>query len=295
MSTPIKRGLIERQGLVAAELSEIKHLAHLCNQHEGLDMKLVWSLLRERPTDQVNDFLYYADDQLVGFLALFTFNSYEAEVSGMVHPAYRQRGIFSTLFETARQRCGSRGLSTLLLIVEQASPAGQTFVRHLSTTYDHSEYKMVLQEACLPDLLNEHLHLRAARLQDTSALRRITARAFNMPENEVDWYTEQALSQPSRRRYYVGEIDGDVIGKIDVNLSEDAGFLFGFAVLPEHQGLGYGRQMLAFTVQQLQSLGRQHISLEVATENKQALSLYHSCGFQETCSYDFYRFPLTHE
>src|SRR5579859_102514 len=159
MSTPIKRGLIERQGLVAAELSEIKHLAHLCNQHEGLDMKLVWSLLRERPTDQVNDFLYYADDQLVGFLALFTFNSYEAEVSGMVHPAYRQRGIFSTLFETARQRCGSRGLSTLLLIVEQASPAGQTFVRHLSTTYDHSEYKMVLQEACLPDLLNEHLHL----------------------------------------------------------------------------------------------------------------------------------------
>lgn len=294
MSFPIKHGLIERRGLDATEISEIKLLAQLCNQHEELDLKLNWNILHDRPVDQLNDFLYYADGQLVGFLALFSFNSQEGEISGMVHPAYRQRGIFSALFEAARQECRSRGLPTLLLIVEQASPAGQAFARHLSTTYDHSEYKMVLEEPRLPNTLRQRLQFRTARPEDIHALSRITAQAFKMPEDEANWYTESALSQPNRR-YYVGDVDGVIIGKIDVSLSEESGSIFGFAVLPEHQGQGYGRQILARTVQEIFSSGQQNIWLEVSTENKQALSLYQSCGFKETGSYDYYRFPLKNE
>jgi ribosomal protein S18 acetylase RimI-like enzyme len=115
-----------------------------------------------------------------------------------------------------------------------------------------------------------------------------------MPEDEANWYTESALSQPNRR-YYVGDVDGVIIGKIDVSLSEESGSIFGFAVLPEHQGQGYGRQILARTVQEIFSSGQQNIWLEVSTENKQALSLYQSCGFKETGSYDYYRFPLKNE
>ena len=293
MSAPLQHGLIERRGLLAPEIREIRLLAHLCNQHEGLDIKVVWSLLRDRPADQLNDFLYYADGHLVGFLALFIFNAHEAEVSGMVHPAYRRRGIFRALLEAARQECRRRGLSTLLLIVEHASSTGQTLARHLSTSYDHSEYKMVLQEPRWPAPKAERLHLRAARPEDAPTLARITAQAFNLPENEVDWYTEQAFSDPDHRRYYVGETEDGVIGKIDIDLSEEGAFLFGFAVLPEQQGQGYGRQMLARTVQQIQSGGQQNICLEVDTDNIQALTLYHSCGFQETGSYDYYRFPTS--
>lgn len=293
MSAPLKDGLIERRGLLAREIREIRRLAHLCNQHEGLDIKVVWSLLRDRPADQLNDFLYYADGELVGFLALFIFNAHEAEVSGMVHPAYRRRGIFSALFGAARQECRRRGLSTLLLIVEHASSAGQRFARHLPASYDQSEYKMVLQEPRWPTPKAERLHLRAARPEDAPTLAHITAQAFNIPENEVDWYTEQAFSEPDHRRYYVGETEDGVIGKIDIDLSEEGAFLFGFAVLPDQQGQGYGRQLLVRTVQQLQSGGQQNICLEVDTDNIQALSLYHSCGFQETSSYDYYRFPTS--
>jgi len=294
MPFPIKHGLIERRGLDATEISEIKLLAQLCNQHEELDLKLNWTILHDRPVDQLNDFLYYADGQLVGFLALFSFNSQEGEISGMVHPAYRQRGIFRALFEAARQECRRRGLSTLLLIVEQASPAGQAFARRLSTTYDHSEYKMVLEEPRLPTTLSQRLQFRTARPEDTHALSRITAQAFNIPEDEVNWYTESALSQLNRR-YYVGDVDGVIIGKIDVSLSDESGSILGFAVLPEHQGQGYGRQILARTVQEIFSSGQQNIWLEVSTENKQALSLYQSCGFKETGSYDYYRFSLKNE
>jgi ribosomal protein S18 acetylase RimI-like enzyme len=291
MSSTSKQGLIERRGLDTNELSEIKQLAQLCNQHNGLDLKLNWNILRNRPSNQLNDFLYYADGQLVGFLALFSFNSQEGEISGMVHPSYRRRGIFSALFAAARLEASRRGLPTLLLIVEQASPAGQAFARALPITYDHSEYKMVQEEPRLPDTHSERLQFRAARPEDTPIMSHITAQAFNIPEDEVNWYSEESLSQPNYR-YYVGSLDGTVIGKIDIHLSEESALILGFAVLPEYRGQGYGRQMLARTIQEILNSGRHHIWLEVVTENKRALSLYQSCGFKETGGYDYYRLQL---
>lgn len=291
MSFSSKQGLVPCRGLSATELDEVAQLAQICNQQDGLDLKLNWSVLRHRPADQLNDFLYYADDQLVGFLPLFAFNSQEGEISGMVHPNYRRRGIFRTLFEAACQESRSRNLPSLLLIVEHASPAGQLFARSLPITYDHSEHKMVLEEARLPRSLNERLHVRAALPQDLPIMSSITAQAFHMPQDDVSWYTEEALSNP-QRFYYVGEVDGAVIGKIDVSLSEGTALIYGFAVSPEYQGQGYGRQMLAYTVRQLQSSGEQNIWLEVSTDNAHALSLYQSCGFKETGSYDYYRFAL---
>jgi len=290
MSFTYKQGLVRCQGLDASELAEIKQLAELCNQHEGLDLKLNWSTLRSRPVDTVNDFLFYADGQLVGFLPLFSFNAQEGEISGMVHPAYRRRGIFTQLFEAARQESVSRGLSTLLLIVEQASPAGQAFAKGLSTTYDHSEYKMVLGEPQLSAVLSERLLFRVARSADLPLLSRITAQAFAMPDDAIN-YTDQLLGQPNQY-YYVGEIDGVVIGKIDVFLTDEAALILGFVVVPELRGQGYGRQILTHTVQELVNMGRQNVWLEVLTENRRALSLYQSCGFNETGSYDYYRLLL---
>jgi len=291
MSSTSKQGLIERRGLDTNELSEIKQLAQLCNQHDGLDLKLNWNILRDRPSDQLNDFLYYTDGQLVGFLALFSFNAQEGEISGMVHPTYRRRGIFSALFAAVRQEASRRGLPTLLLIVEQASPAGQAFARTLPITYDHSEYKMVLEEPRLPDIHSARLQFRPAHPEDTPIMSHITAQAFNIPEDEVNWYSAESLSQPGYL-YYVGDLDGTVIGKIDVHLSEESALILGFAILPQYRGQGYGRQMLARTIQEILNSGRHHIWLEVVTDNKRALSLYQSCGFKETGGYDYYRLQL---
>ena len=86
MSTEHIQGLVKRQGLTQADLVEIRQLAQHCNVYEGLDLKLNWSILEQRPTDQTSDFLFYENGELVGFLPLFNFNTTEAEISGMVHP-----------------------------------------------------------------------------------------------------------------------------------------------------------------------------------------------------------------
>lgn len=288
MSTNKQQGLVKKQGLIPTELAEIKLLADICNAHEGLDLKLNWSILEQREQDQTNDFLYYKDGSLVGFLPFFSFNTTEAEISGMVHPNYRRQGIYTALYREARTEAQQRGLSKILLIVEPTSPAGQAFARSLGASYDHSEYKMVLEEPRTPTRVEERLHFRVATPDDLPTLTHITALVFDLPANDVDWYTLDRLEQADHG-FYVGELDGVVIGKIDVSYSVHGGHIYGFGVLPEYQGRGYGRQILACTIQEILAKGQQHITLEVSVTNKNALTLYQSCGFRETGSYDYYQ------
>src|SRR5438105_4219225 len=75
MTDDRKHGFSKKQGLTQTEFTEIEVLAALCNRYEGLELKLNWNILRNRPTHETNDFLYYDNGQLVGYLALFSFNS----------------------------------------------------------------------------------------------------------------------------------------------------------------------------------------------------------------------------
>src|SRR6266851_1863059 len=86
MVTDRKQGLVKQCGLSRARVAEIEQLALLCNRYEHLDMKLNWDILYSRPSDETNDFLYYDNGLLTGYLALSSFNANEGELSGMVHP-----------------------------------------------------------------------------------------------------------------------------------------------------------------------------------------------------------------
>src|SRR5947209_18831686 len=115
-----KHGFNKKQGLTQTEFTEIEVLAALCNRYEELELKLNWNILRHRPTHETNDFLYYDNGQLVGYLALFSFNAKEAEISGMVHPDYRHRGIFTKLLSAASDEWQHSRVPKLLLVVEDA-------------------------------------------------------------------------------------------------------------------------------------------------------------------------------
>lgn len=287
MSIEKQQGLVKSLGLTQDALADIERLATLCNKHDKSDLRLNWKTLRSRPQNEVNDFLYYENDILVGYIALFSFNPREAETSGMVHPGYRRKGIFTRLFKAAEEECQQRGIPQLLLIVGHTYKAGQAFAKALGARTHHSEHKMELKEPRLPAKFDGRLHFRPAKLEDAAVLAHITEVSFDMSEGEVDWYSEQALQDPLHR-YYVALLDDVYIGKIDVSLSEHEAFILGFGVLPAYRGRGYGRQILAKTVQEILALGQRRVILEVATDNKRALSLYQSCGFRETASYDYY-------
>ena len=78
------------------------------------------------------------------------------------------------------------------------------------------------------------------------------------------------------------------IGALNLTIDESGSGIYGFGVLPEYRGRGYGRQILARAIEYAQAVERPPIFLEVAPENDAALGLYTSVGFRETHRYDYF-------
>ena len=146
----------------------------------------------------------------------------------MVHPQYRRKGIFRTLFEAARAECQSRGIPRLLLVVEQQSKSGHAFVASVKPLYDHTTHKMVLGEVHVVAYNDQHLHFRPATIEDVPALKHINIRAFGEGEDDTgDWYAAEAISS-GLRRFYVAELDGVIIGKLDVAFADTTATIYSF-------------------------------------------------------------------
>src|SRR5450755_4976992 len=109
MSDDTKHGLITKQNLIPGEIAEISQLINVCNAHDGLRMRIGLEMLRERSGDETNDFLYYADGQLVGYLEADSYGGKEKELTGMVHPDFRRQSIFTTLYTAAEEEMRQRG------------------------------------------------------------------------------------------------------------------------------------------------------------------------------------------
>ncbi len=278
-------------GLNDTQLAHIRQLEKVCNQFEGLTMKLNWNSLQHRPSDEINDFLYYEGDKLVGYLALYSFNKKEAEVSAMSHPDHRRRGIFKQLLATARSELRKRTIPEFLFICERVSASGRQCMQAIGARYEFSEYKMSLKEAIRPAVTSADLRLSPALPEDIASMAHMEAICFEMPLAETKHRLERNLSDPGRR-LLIAIVGGERIGKIHILQAETETYISAFCVLPAHQKKGYGTTILSRTVEQLVDEDHQNISLEVATNNEHALLLYQQCGFQVTTAYDYYRLAV---
>ena len=74
-------------------------------------------------------------------------------------------------------------------------------------------------------------------------------------------------------------------------MEQDIG-IYGFVVVPDYRGRGYGRQMLEETIRTIRSVSQKRITLEVDTTNTNAMGLYLSVGFDVETTYNYYAINL---
>jgi len=277
--------------LSTQQVSQVRALVDSCEERDGYSMeaRLDIGTLETRPEGSVSDVLWYESGQLVGFAGMNNYSDpSEVEAIILVHPEFRRRGIGRRMARVVVRECQNRGVRRLLIVVPQESREGAGFARMMGTRHSHSEYTMDLDVSRIPPFepIHDAVELRPAGAEDVPIMATIVASAFAEPVGEE----EQALvrlMKDSTRITYLATQDGRPVGVIQSAVSEGRAFIVHFAVRPDMQGRGIGRQMLMAIVRGLQNSGGKWITIEVETENQNALSLYQRCGFVTVNATDY--------
>jgi GNAT superfamily N-acetyltransferase len=281
-----RTGLETKRVLDDSDLDQIRQLVEVCNRADDLSVKFNWEMMSHRDPAHVNDFCYYHDGHLVGYMPLDAFGD-EFEITGLVQPSHRRQGIFRRLFEAARQEARHRQAKQLLLVNYRASASGTAMVKRLGLAYHFSEYRMEADAATIPPLPVSQIGLEEVTEANVGELSRLLAINFEATE----WNSAPSLLKEltrDGRRYYLARLDRDVIGHVGVLTGAGNVYIRAVGILPDWRRQGYGRQLLATILQKLLSEGHTQFELDVATENSNALTLYQACGFRETTVYDYY-------
>lgn len=301
-----------REILDEEDYKNIHQLQERCIQHDKtalkleLDYKLGVSQGNHSGVKGINEFMYYDGDQLIGYIGICNFGG-PWEVNGMVDPDYRRQGVFTKLYELVLDEWNRKKSGSMLLLSDRNSESGQAFIAGTGAQYKHTEYEMFLgkNEPNLAQEQFEGLSFRKAVNADAKEIARQNAIYFHdetavesaeeldsmeRPEGNEEQNTMILPEEEEKRGMtcYLVEKDGEIIGKVNLQLAAKLGAIFGLGVLPEHRRKGFGRALLLMAIEKLKQASAKEIMLQVAAENANALNLYKSCGFVETSTMDYF-------
>ena len=244
----------------------------------------------------INEFMAFDGDRLIGYLGVSCFGSagMPPEAMGMVHPDCRRQGVFRVLHQMAASEWRRRGIKSALLLCDERSPSGQEYIKTSGAARHHAEYEMYLRnEAAFEAWPEGGVALRKATNSDAVEVARQNAIYFG--EEAGSGESEPLLPEAEEQRgmtIYLAEAGGAVVGKAHLQLINGLGGIFGLGVLPEWRGKGLGRGILLESVRHLRAAGAEEVMLQVATDNRNALRLYESCGFETTSTMEYFELAL---
>lgn len=297
MSLEQLQGLVKKRTLTAQDVTMINQLTEVCERYEQLHMRIDSMMLQYRSGYVTNDFLYYADGLLVGYLAVDDRGSQQNEVVGMVHPDYRQRGIFRMLLDAAVKEGRARNVQQFVLVNEQSSRSGYAFLHATGAVLSESEHEMFLMRMPRRETFDERLIVHKAEQLDIDALVEVQSQSFDDPEDSTRARIEQCIQHPDQAYFLAVLGDPEVgchepVGSFRLDSTDTFVGIYAFGVRPDYQGRGYGRQILEDAIHIIRASSQKAIMLDVDVENSRALHLYRSCGFEIRTTYNYYVLEL---
>jgi ribosomal protein S18 acetylase RimI-like enzyme len=282
-----------KENLDKSDYEDINKLQKYCLEIDKTTLKLEIDYKLSRGSgekdiiDNINEFMYFNNNELIGYIGICHFGGDTLEVNGMVHPEFRRIGIFNRLFLLVKEEWAKRKVQNMLILSDNNSISGQKFIRSTGACHDHSEYEMFLRNKPEKEILINNVILRKANNKDAKEIAYQNSIYFDIE------YKEEDIKMPEEEEKhgtinYMAEVDNKIIGKVNLEVSNGVGGIFGLGVLPDYRGRGYGREILVLAIEQLKAGSPKEIMLQVAAKNSNALNLYKSCGFVETSTMDYY-------
>lgn len=269
--------------LNAEQLEQLESLRAVCKKTDGSTPNLYTHILSQ-PRAFPASLLYYEQQQLTGFLGAYFFYDDAVEVSVLVHPLYRRRGIARQLIQTILPLIQSQNYNKLIF----SSPAqlNNVWLFSMGFSYQHSEYYMERDD--LNPLLDykQSLTFRTATIDDLSLLYSLDEECF--PDKQSDSFERfQHIIDGREYQIILAYQNNKAIGKAHLRWLSNGATLSDIAILPTKQGQGLGTLLITHCINLALSEGKPHLNLDVETHNERALKLYTRLGFltKNACDY----------
>lgn len=275
------------------DYEDINNLQKLCLQRDKTTLKLELDYKLRRAEDKkeninsLNEFMYYNDNLLIGYIGICHYGGKAIEVNGMVHPEFRRRGIFRKLYSLVKDEWVKRQSQEMLLLSDNNSIPGLEFIKCTEANYKNSEYEMFLRDFSKKNIELHNVILRKATNHDVQEIAKQNSIYSDFEYNEEDIVLPEE-EEKHGSMILIAEFNHNIIGKVHLELSNGIGGIYGFGVLPEYRRKGFGRQILTRAIEILVEKDSKEIMLQVLAKNKKALDLYKSCGFEVTSTMDYY-------
>lgn len=274
--------------LTETQLKQVHEIEQVCRSFDNTKGSI--SLAQELNFYKEMNCLYMAYDgeALIGVLAVFAPIKDEAEISALIQPKCRRKGLFTRLLSEALVELKRFGIKELYFVHDTGSAAGKGMIERWGIDPDHSEYLLVYDEDFNIGQCKTNLHIKQTGQEDLAEMTKLSLGVFG--GNEEEWIRlHQKSLDSSNILCYIPYCQGKQIGIGSVNITEQGLFIFGFGILPTHRRKGYGRAFLSSMVDELQSKFDDGILLEVDSENNSAFMLYTTSGFKKQVQFDYYK------
>lgn len=171
---------------------------------------------------------------LVGFLSWYTSDGIEANINGMVHPAYRKQGIFREILKNAIVDMNIKGVKTCRIKIPSNSKSGIDCIKQMGANFSSSEFSMQFVLSPFNKMTKPGLVLRSEEVHDFDFMVKCSSQAFGDSECWTKNYFEN--TRESERATYIAMDDSIPIGMIRVNhLQDETAVIHDFCVIPSYQ------------------------------------------------------------
>jgi len=282
--------LTRTQQLTKTSLEHLQLLLESCQQQDGSIIPVYPHLLIEHRAGPAS-LLYYDEDKLRAFLAVFHFHPDTCEMALLVDPAYRRQGLATALWGTMLPRIQTILPSVKHVIISTPSSLNQVQLEQHAFCFQHSEYDMACLNNTPSSIPNVPLTIRPADHTDIPSLCLIDKACFNPNRPNAALRFENTLNNPNVR-LFVASHGHQIMGQVHLTLEKTGARLTDLAVLPAQQQQGFGQALVVHCLNYTHKHHQHRVTLVVAAQNKHALQLYQNLGFKIYNAVDYYKKTL---
>jgi ribosomal protein S18 acetylase RimI-like enzyme len=251
----------------------------------GVDPRLTLEWLASRTGARVADWLAHNGTRLAGVMATESFGDTTEATIAIAPDA--PPGVAEALFAALLEELPRQGVRRALLLHDRGAAPLRRLAETHGLTHDHAELVMRRPgELGVPPVPPGPLAVRVAAEDELPLVARVMAADWGGEVEEVLAHLHTGVARGYL--YYLATFEGEPVAALNLQRIEGRPWIYGFNVLAPYRGRGFGRQTLAAALGETLEADPGDAFLEVEPTNLAAVGLYHSLGFAELRTFDYW-------